>query len=444
MKTIFITSYHGLIARNILETDILPILNAHNIKIVILVPPSKTDYFRDNFKDKSIEVIGIKPKENFLDGWLYFVSIALVSVENLFIWGLRRKRRYIKFYTAHLIYYLFSKIFIFKKVLRLIFRTFARKNTYIDLFNQYKPDLVFSTDIYDTNDRDLTEEAKRYGVLTIGMVRSWDNVTTKGVMLAIPDKIIVASNILRDELWEYNKIKKDKIFISGIPHYDACLNPREVSREKFFEEMKLDLGKKVIIFCPTGARQYQYDGETLKLFQDFKDRNLFSKRVQFLVRFPPSDTIKLNGFIRDPDFVFDEPGLNINGVKKESEFTREDAGHLNDSLYYSDIVITTGSTMMIDAAAFNRPSILLFFDAKKDNSDGIKKFSSYMHLKKFLRLGSCRIAKNSHELLEQINNYLDNPILDAEKRKKMLEEYCYKLDGKSSNRVSQFLLTNLD
>jgi CDP-glycerol glycerophosphotransferase (TagB/SpsB family) len=148
----------------------------------------------------------------------------------------------------------------------------------------------------------------------------------------------------------------------------------------------------------------------------------------------------LNDFKTDEDFVFDEPGTNISGVKKESELTKEDAQRLNDSLYYSDIVITLGSTIAIDAAVFNKPNIIFSFNVKEKNSDDIKKFSEYAHLKKFFGFGSCRIAKSRQELAEQINNYFDDPALDTDKRKAVVDEYCYKLDGKSSSRVAQFIL----
>ena len=440
-KTIFISSYHSLISRNILQAEILNILTKKNFRVVILVFPSKVKYFDDNFKKENIEIVGIKPKESFLDSWIYFISVSLVSVENLFVGGLLNQKMYFKFYLAHLIHYIFAKFFISKTILKFIAGVLVKKNTYSGLFEKYKPNLVFSTDIYDTSDRELIKEAKKYGIATVGMVRSWDNVTTKGVMLAVPDKIIVPNEILKDELQEYNKINPDKISISGIPHYDGCVMPRKISREEFFKKMHLDPGKKLILFSPAGSILYKHDGEVLKLFQEFKSRNVFSKKVQFLVRFPPTDTISLDGFGGDPEFVLDQPGVNISGVKKESELTKEGAEHLNDSLYYSDIVITLTSTMAIDAAVFDKPAII--FSIKRNKSDDIKKFLKYTHYRKFIDFKFCKLAISKSELVKYINEYLKNSNLDKGKRSELVKKYCYKLDGNSSMRVAKVLLESI-
>jgi len=249
------------------------------------------------------------------------------------------------------------------------------------------------------------------------------------------------NTVLKDELWKYNKINPDKVFVSGIPHYDACIGPRETSREKFFQKMGLDPNKKLILFAPAGDILYKYDGEILKLFQELKNKNVFSQKVQFLVRFPPADTIDLNGFEKDEDFVFDEPGINISGVKKESELTRKAAEHLNDSLYYSDIVVAIVSTIAIDAAVFDKPTIILNIKGHKFHD--IKKFLLYDHFKKFISFGLCTLAESESEFIFQVNAYLENLNLDKYKRKEIIRKYCYRLDGHSSKRVARFILQHL-
>jgi len=443
-KTIFISSYHSLISRNILQTEILDILGGKNLKIVILVHPSKVEYFNDSFKKENIEIVGITPGESFFDSWIYFISISLISVENLFVGGLLDRRMYLKFYLAHFIHQVFGKFYASKTALRFIASVLSKKNTYSDLFKQYKPDLVFSTDIYDTHDRDLIRESKKNGIPTIGMVRSWDNVTTKGVLLSVPERIIVPSDILKDELIEYNKIKPDKISVTGIPHYDECIKPRKISREQFFEKMGLDPNKKLILVAPAGTILYKHDGEALKLLQELKRENAFSAPLQFLVRFPIGYGIGLDGFDGGGDFVFDSPGSNVSGgsgEQKFSELTKGAALHLNDSLYYSDIIITLTSTIAIDAAVFDKPAII--YSIKKNKSDDIKKFLKYTHYKKFINFNFTKLATSRAELIDYINGYLVNPDLDKDRRSELVGKYCYKLDGNSSKRVARLLLESI-
>jgi CDP-glycerol glycerophosphotransferase (TagB/SpsB family) len=334
-----------------------------------------------------------------------------------------------------------------KKLLYCIYGFLPVNNSVKNIFSKYKPDLVFSTDIYHPDDRELIKESKKRGIYTVGMVRSWDNITTKGVLLAVPDKIIVTSEVLKSELYEYNRINLTKVIITGIPHYDACISPRKVSREKFFEKLGLDPNKKLILIAPAGTILYKYDGGVLKLLQELKNRHVFFRDVQFLVRLPIGSGIYQNDFEPDGDFVFDNPGFNAAGGngdgrgKKYSELTKEGAEHLNNSLYYSDIAITLTSTIAIDAAVFDRPAII--FSIKQNKSDDIKKFLKYEHYKKFTDFSFCRLATSESELVNYINGYLQNPELDRDKREELVKKYCYKLDGNSSKRVAKVLLESI-
>lgn len=442
MKTIFLTSFHSFISRNILRTEILPILKASGLRIVILVPKNKTDYFAGNFKEEGVEIEGIDPVGSFLDNIIYFISVCLVSIDNLFIRSLREKKRYIRFFTAFFIHFFFSKFFPAKTAVRYFYNHFMVADAFGEFFRKYKPALIFSTDIYHVPDRILVAEAKKRGVFTIGMVRSWDNVTTKGVMLAIPDKIISPSEIIRNELEEYNRISEDKIFVSGIPHYDDCVRQPSVSKEQFFARMGLNLDKKVILFAPAGALLYKYDGEILKTLQRLKNEGRFKSQVQFLVRFHPGSKSNMNGFTSDEDFIFDEPGLDLVGAKKQSELTREDAEQLNASLFYSDIVMTVASSIAIDGAVFDKPTVIFSFNTVKSSDDDIKKFvrNFHLHFKKFISFHLCGVANSENELVEYIHKFLEDSTLDHEKRMEIVRRYCYKLDGNSSQRVAEFIL----
>ena len=47
---------------------------------------------------------------------------------------------------------------------------------------------------------------------------------------------------------------------------------------------------------------------------------------------------------------------------KDRDLSHKDDVRLADSLYYSDVVISGPSTIMIDGAVFNKPIILINFD----------------------------------------------------------------------------------
>jgi len=54
MKTIFITASYKRIVRNIFRTDVLKTLKSKDLRIVILSPGSKEEYFRKEFQGPKV------------------------------------------------------------------------------------------------------------------------------------------------------------------------------------------------------------------------------------------------------------------------------------------------------------------------------------------------------------------------------------------------------
>src|SRR3989344_5517103 len=76
MKTIFISSFHGVVARNILMTPVLKTLQEQT-RVVILSPAFKKEYFSKVFASPKIEIMGIGHKLTRVD--LFFRSWALAA-----------------------------------------------------------------------------------------------------------------------------------------------------------------------------------------------------------------------------------------------------------------------------------------------------------------------------------------------------------------------------
>lgn len=445
-KTVIVTSYHPLISRNIISSDILPLLQKEGVRIVIIVHEKQKEYFQEHFANEHTIIEAVDPASHRSESFLRLISMGLVTPYNLFLRSLWKEGRYGKVLFARTIYYLFSKFFFVKKLFRWVVRKTTYTNAFQAIFEKYNPDLVFATDLFFSDDIKLIEEAKRTGIKTIGMVRSWDNITTRGVLLAVPNTILVHNEVIKDEMIAYNRVPEDRIFIVGVPHYDEYITPPSISKEEFYKEMGLDIRKKTIFFAPGGRMQYKCDGEILKMFKELKDTNVFGYPVQYLVRQQPGDKMELNGFDpdKDPDIVIDTPGINLTGRKKSSEITKKDEEELKASLYYSDIVITLLSTIAIDSAVMNRPVIIIGFDPKGCSIDTVRKFTKYKHMKKFFGWGLLTISKSREEFIRDMSNYMENPQLHHEKRKALVQKYAYKVDGNSSERVAEVLLKEVE
>ncbi len=441
MKTIFITSFHSLISRNILQTEILPILIKSNVRVVLIVPEQKISFYKKHFGNKSIIIKGVSiPKKRF-ENILYFISLSLVGVNNHIVDDLKTERRYLKYYLAHSVN-LLSRFFFLHKFLRFITKVYLRVDTFDLLFTQYQPNLVFATDIFYREDRALVIEAKRRNISAIGMVRSWDNATTKGVLLSVPNYLITPNNVLKEEMVSIHKVPAQKITITGVPHYDLIKTDR-TTREEFFEHMGLDPKKKTILFAPGGKILYKHDGEILAYLKKCVDSGAFNHPVQFLVRFPPGDTGDTQSVNGDVNFVIDHPGINVSGRKKDSEMTVDENDRLNDSIMYSDVVVTLVSTMVIDGTVFQKPVVVLSFEPKEELVDSIHKFIHVTHFKKLLNSQLVTVSRSSEEFVAHMNEYLDNPEKNKPQRDALIAQYAHVLDGNSARRVTEILLSYL-
>lgn len=443
MKTIFITSFHSLISRNILQTRILSDLLASGVRVVLIVPSLKTEFFKREFAEPNIAVEGIAVPKKFGEDFFSFVSYPLVGVENHIIRGLKTEGSWLRYYFAHALHRLLSPFFFPHRLMRFFARTYLQTDAFNHLFEKYQPDLVFTTDSFYREDRALITEAQARGVRTIGMTRSWDNPTTKGVFLAVPDSVIATNDVVKEELVALHHVPEEAITVTGVPHYDVRPKATEEERCAFFKELGLDPSKKTILFAPGGKILYEHDDAILRTLKRLLDEKAFTEEVQFLVRISPGDRSDTSSIEEDSRFVIDDPGTNVTGRKKESELSRRDNQRLELSLLYSDIVLTLVSTMAIDGLVYRKPVIIFAYDAEPDLPDPIGKMSKYMHFEKFLSTGQIAISHSEQEFVEQMNRYLEDPSADKDKREALLARYTYGLDGKASERVSSLLLTEL-
>ncbi|MBI2055591.1 MAG: glycosyltransferase, partial [Candidatus Sungbacteria bacterium] len=224
-KTIFITSFHVLISRNILSTAIIPILQWGGVRIVVLVPEYKKDYFEKHFAGSNIIIEGIpanQPSQR-LFGLMFkrLFQMMLPTRSIRILQGYRiylgKGRWYRLFYG--LAQFLGRRLWVIRMARFLDFHLSPR-GTFRAPLEHYRPDIVFSTDVQNENDVVLMHDARRRRIPIVGMVRSWDNLTVLGLIRFLPDRLLATSETMRAEAVRYNGMSPERITVAGIPHYD--------------------------------------------------------------------------------------------------------------------------------------------------------------------------------------------------------------------------------
>lgn len=168
--------------------------------------------------------------------------------------------------------------------------------------------------------------------------------------------------------------------------------------------------------------------------------------AHILVRLPPTDTVTLEHFRPQPHVTFYRPGVGFHEVRhSDREISRADDDHLINSLAYSSVVIATASTICIDAAVFDRPVVLIGFDAAQGVTylKSAARFLESEHSQRLIRTGACLVATNGEELLRYARHCLAHPEQGRAGRERLIREQCLRLDGASSERVARILIASL-
>ncbi len=456
MKTIFITAFHPFISKNIFNTDVFRILKQkENLKIIILVPNAVKDFFEKNYGSENVAIEGIDlapfsaSRRN-----RFFTRAAFIFIYSHWIkrtrWDHVRNNRSMKNYIKYFLFMWLTFFLSASKTAKKLFRYFdwhySPSNFFDKQYETYKPDLVFIPDVYTDFDQALIKEAKMRSIFTVGMVRSWDNNFSKGLMRFMPNKLIVNNEVIKKEVKELHNYPEKNIFVGGLPQFDDCLKAPFKSREEFFKSVGGDPKKKTILFSPGWWEISATNIVVCQALKLAKEKGILPKDIQFFIRNHPTrpDSALEERLKNDPDFIVETPGV-IKGSGKFLEFSKQDNRQLIDTVYYSDVVIWIVTSIGLDSLVFDKPQIVIHFDGPKLKPywSSIRRLYDEDHMPPFFKTGAAKLANSPDHLIACVKEYLENPSIDREGRKKAVLQQLWKVDGKSSERIANFILNFL-
>ena len=134
------------------------------------------------------------------------------------------------------------------------------------------------------------------------------------------------------------------------------------------------------------------------------------------------------------------------GFKDRWDYSKNQIKYFTNIMRYADIVITSASTISLDAAAFDKPVINITFDGYKKipYAESIAHWYDSEYHGRVVKTGGVWMVDNEIELLNSINSYLDNPTLLSAGRERLRNYFCYKIDGLSGNRIADAVLSFLN
>lgn len=456
MRTVLVTIYDGDTEKIILHGGVVHALVARGVKVVLCIRgEDRRAYYTEHYAGEHVSVEVLPPSRTRAEMLWHEVSWNSVPVHFVYVrhrMALARTGNYLA-YVARSTIWLLAHLKVWRAFLRFLYG--AVKDNYAhELFEKYKPDLVFAPNMFSPSDFRILRAAKQRGIKTVTMGKSWDVFTTKAFTRVKADKIIAFNEHIKEEAIKYGDYKPRQIVVTGFPQYDASVSYRpSVSRDEFCKRLGLNPAKKIILFALQGDWIAPKTHEVLGELDRAVRTGVFGESAQILARFHPkyrdaSEKLVLaNG-------VFDRPGTLLGdshaivaagGDLFSWTFSEKDIAHLFDTVYFADVAVLTVSTMFLDTLAMGKPTVLVGYDgnSKMPYWRSIARQYEREYYQHALSFGATPLARSHDELVKALKVFLENPDHLQREREAMKKCLLYKHDGTAAVRVADAIMESL-
>ncbi|GEC77386.1 hypothetical protein [Flavobacterium aquatile] len=319
---------------------------------------------------------------------------------------------------------------------------------YKTILENEKFDLLFFTHQRPPFIAPLAYQAEQLKIKTASFIFSWDNLASKGRMAANFDYYLVWSDLMKTELQQfYTSVKKERIQVVGTPQFEPYVLDRyKVSKEEFLLKFNLDGSLKTICFSCGDISTSKND----ELYIEAIANALLEEKIQnvnLIVRTSPAeDPIRFASFVERFSFIkWNYPKWDLSREGHQEVWSQripsvEDVKDLRSLLEFSDLNINMLSTMSLDFIQFDKPVINTVFGNTENGLYNDQRFLNYAHIENVVKSSATKIVKNQEELIAAINLYLENPNLDSQNRKQLLQLQVSKSLPNTGKRIAETLV----
>jgi hypothetical protein len=320
---------------------------------------------------------------------------------------------------------------------------------YADLFAAYRPALLVTptTGLY-FGEGPLMARADRLGVPSVAIDLSWDHFTTKTAPLRRVMALSVWNDLMKREAMQLHGYRDDQVTVAGVPQFDIYADKQRLgSRAEFFKRVGADPERKLITLTTIPPVLFDNHPHVIDTLLRAIDANAFGQPAQLLVRVHPRDNLsQYDRFVEHPHVHIEKPFREtIVAEGSNVDPSLADRLHLGATLYHSDVIVNVASTIAIEAAIMDTPIVNLAYDGdeQREYLESTRRYYDYTHYRPLVDARATRLAKSPDELVSEVTQYLNNAQRDSEGRALAAEQLCFRVDGRSGERVAEFIMRSL-
>lgn len=311
-----------------------------------------------------------------------------------------------------------------------------------DTFRDLPPSLVVATHPMTYHDYEVVIWARRLGIQTLGVVKSWDNIQ-KGLS-GHCHLLSVWNPVNKEEAVRLLRYREDEITINGPisfdPYYDAAYY---LPRHEFVASMGLDPSRPLVTLATGGSmdKEFTVRDEThliedlLRMMQEVDGL----KGAQLVIRLHP--TSHLEHFWK----YWGRPGIKISFASSMPGINwspnRQDLIEQTNLLRHSDVIITPGSSWVLEAAIFDTPTVVpVYSDLQPDHAAAqFDRWTLARHYKPLVKNNWIPITRSYDETRTAIVEAITDRSKYTSGRKAIVDNYVYYRDDRSSQRVAEWI-----
>ena len=251
------------------------------------------------------------------------------------------------------------------RLLELMESTIPSDRTIESFLRAESPDVVLVTPLINLGSlqADYVKSAQALGIPVGFPVFSWDNLSNKGLVHVLPDRVFVWNDRQRIEAVKMHGVPKDRIVITGAPRFDPffTMTP-QVSREEFSQSHGLDAGQPLVTYLCSSSFVAGHETDFVRRWIDEVRREPALAPCNILVRPHPREQTQWKKFERPPRVAVAFP-QSMNADQS-----------LFDTLVYSAAVVGLNTSAQLEAGIVGRPVLTILAPEFADGQQGTLHF----------------------------------------------------------------------
>jgi hypothetical protein len=285
-------------------------------------------------------------------------------------------------------------------------------------YREQKPDVVLITPLVDLGSPQIEHymSARALGLRTVLCVGSWDHLSSKSLLRAVPDLVTVWNETQKREAIDLHAVPPERIAVTGAQCYDQWFGRRPSrSREEFCEHVGLDPAAPFILYVCSS------------LFKNTANEALFVERWIQQIRSSADPRLREIGILIRPHprrleewaqvDLTEFKNVSLYGEHPVDPATKND---YFDSLFHSAAVVGLNTSAMLEAAVVGKPVLSVVLpEISRDNQEGT------IHFHYLLEVGGglLILARSLEEHEAQLAATLADPRQGIERARRFTEGF---------------------